>query len=152
MLEFGNLLLVVREQAHAFDVLEGAGREDVSDVFSDDVGDEQVDLAGRLGCTPVRLGADVESAAGLGALAVSRFHLNSKRASAGLDDEIVAVAVAPRFGHADAHECGLGEESGFGVFAAAFGEVGADSPIVIPRSFATRNLLLLHTLPDPVLH
>ena len=38
-----------------------------------------------------------------------------------IEDEVVAAAVAPRLGDAEAHVDGAGEEGGFGGFSAALG-------------------------------
>jgi len=44
----------------------------------------------------------------------------------GVEDEVVALAVAPGLGHAEAEAGGFGEKCGFGDFPASFaGDVGA---------------------------
>jgi hypothetical protein len=47
--------------------------------------------------------------------------LHAPAAAVDLDDEVVAVALSPGLGDAEAERGGFVEESGFGDFAATFG-------------------------------
>src|SRR5215468_8769828 len=121
LLEPGSSLLAVGEQVHGRHVHECFGREDVPEVQRDDVGDQQVYLMNTVGDVLPGLGADVVSAAAGGAYAVGGFDLYFQQASAGVDDEVVALAVSPGLGDSDTHEGGFSQESDFGEFAAALG-------------------------------
>jgi hypothetical protein len=110
------------------------GREDVPEVQRHDVGDQEVDFIGAVGDLLPGLGADVVSAAAGGAYAMGgleilrlrsgfrlraqtpaeRLNLHFQQASAGVDDEVVALAVSPSLGDSDTHGGGLDQEGGFG--------------------------------------
>ena len=114
LLEPGPPLVALGEQVYGRHVHEGFGREDVPEIQRHDVGDQQVDLMNTVGNVLPRLGADVESSAADGAYAVGGFDLHFQQASAGVDDEVVALAVSPGLGDSDVHGGGLDQEGDFG--------------------------------------
>ena len=96
--------------------------EDVPAFFGDEVDDDEVDLGAAVGD---KLSSAVASDAGavdLGGLLVGGgFDLDFAEATSGVDDEVVAVAVAVGFGKLEAHGGGLVEKSEFGEFSATLG-------------------------------
>ena len=108
----------------AKDVVGGgfAHRDDVPEVLGDDEGDEEVDLVS--GVAGVASGG-FDAVAGIG-VALGGFDLHPPELASGVEDEVVAFAVAPGFGDAEAEAGGFGQEGGLGGFAAAFAGDEAD--------------------------
>ena len=52
---------------------------------------------------------------------VGGFNLHAPRVATVIEDEVVAVAFAPGFGHGEAKRGGFEEESGFGDLSSALG-------------------------------
>ena len=103
-------------EAQSLSRSERGGGHDVPDVFRDDVGDQEIDFCGRVGAGAAGV-LDAVTAFGE---ALSGFHLHAPVVVAGVDDEVVALAVAPGFGDTEAEAGGFGEKRGFGDFPAAF--------------------------------
>jgi len=98
---------------------EGFVREDVEGPLGQDVDDEEIEVAlfvrGRFGCA-ARNGDMVGSSGG----ALTRgFDLDAQATSAVIDDEVVTLLVAKRFGDDEAALGGLKEEGGFADFSDA---------------------------------
>jgi hypothetical protein len=112
----------------AFGIEEKAGAvsddgdgENEPGVLGNDVGDEEVDFGGAVGdgasagaAMTVDVIEAVEKSSG-------RFDLDAEEAACGVEDEVVAFAVAVGLGDAEAHGGGFVGEGEFGEFAAALG-------------------------------
>ncbi len=109
--------------------------EDVPDVERDDVGDEEVDVRGRVNRAAFANGICGAGFVGAGAETVSGFDLDAEEAAAVVEDEVVAFGVSPGLGHAEAERAGFVEEGGFGALSGALG---------IAKSFETRWRFGLH--------
>jgi hypothetical protein len=102
-------------EADAFALSDGLDRDDVPDVFGDNVGDEEiyfftgVDFAAGSGGFDAVAGLGVESGG---------FDLDAEESAVEFDDGVVAVAVSPGDENAEAEVGGAGEEGGFGGFSA----------------------------------
>jgi hypothetical protein len=98
---------------------QGVGGNEVPDVERENVSGEEVDVVGgevTLALANAISGLDFVSADGLGG---GGFDLHAPEAGAGVDDEVVAFAVAPGLGDADLAELGGVEEGGLGEFSDA---------------------------------
>jgi len=104
----------------------GADGEDVPEVERDDVGDEEVYVLGGIDGAAFADGVGGTSFVGVGAEAVGGFDLDAEEAVSVVEDEVVALAVAPGFGDAESEGAGFVEEGGFGALAAAFGVLQPD--------------------------
>ena len=93
--------------------------EYVPEIEGHDVGDEKVDVVGSVDRVVVAA-ASMEGVAAVLTSRVCGLNLDAVEVSAGLDDEIVRVAVAPGFGDAESEAGGFVKKGGFGEFAAAF--------------------------------
>ena len=95
--------------------------DDVPDVEGDDVGGDEVDVAFGVDGAAFADGVGGAGFVGVGAEAVGTLDLDAEKFDAGLrtvvEDEVVALAVSPDTGDAEAKVGGFGEESGFGSFA-----------------------------------
>jgi hypothetical protein len=122
----GALAGDVGVETEAGAVLENLGGQDVPDVERDDVGYQNVDIFGGVNDFAFAVdtvdGLDVVAA---GAQDLGAFELYTPEAGAGIEDEIVALAVSPRFGDAEAQGSGFEHEGGLGEFSGALG-VGVD--------------------------
>ena len=95
---------------------------DVPSGFGDEIGDDEVDLLGGI----AHLAAHVfDSVSGLSET-LRGFDLHAPEFVSGVDDEVVALAVAPGLGGAEAESGDAGEESGLDGFADFFGGGEAD--------------------------
>ena len=99
----------VGEEGEAKGIAEGLDGDDVPEFFGDDVGGEDVDFVGRVGTLGAILlpGMGHEGVAvASGDLVAGGFDLDAPEAVAGVEDEVVAVAVSPGLGDAEAFEGG----------------------------------------------
>ena|SRR5437868_2852834 len=94
-------------------------REDIPKVLRNDVGNQEVNFFA---------GVDTTGVASTGVNAISAvahtgrsLDLDARETTGKVEVEIVAVAVAPRFGDAESEAGGLVEEGGFGDFSATLG-------------------------------
>jgi len=94
----------------------------VPEVLGDDVDGDEVDFIGGIAAIVAPTFDDImrvdEAARG--------FDLDSPEFVAGVEDEVVALAVSPGPGDSEAEACGFGEESGFGSLAVGFTRRQAD--------------------------
>ena len=107
------------EDFYASDGEEYLNRHHVPDVVRHDVADQEINVSGRIGPA-----GDV--AAGVEGVSVDRarvggLDLHPPAMAAGIEDEVVAVALSPGLGHAVTEAGGFVEESGFGNLAATLG-------------------------------
>jgi hypothetical protein len=107
----------------AFAIAEGIDRDDVPDIFRDDVGDKEIDFGGGVGDAAGSGGFD--SVAMLG-VSGGRFDLDAEESVAVVDDGVVAFAVSPREADGESEMSGAGEEGGFGGFSATLAGGGGD--------------------------
>ncbi len=77
LVELGDFLFFVREEAQRLHDAEGVGRKDVPDIFRHDVGDEQINFVGLVGAALVATAANVVSAAHVGTDTMRRLDLYS---------------------------------------------------------------------------
>jgi len=87
----------------------------VPEIFRNDISDDKVDFLGGIGRRAIEFD-DVAGAVG----AAGGLDLDAPELLAGVDDEVVALAVSPAFGDAKAKAGGFGEKSGLGSFAKRF--------------------------------
>jgi hypothetical protein len=85
------------------------------------VGDEEVDVVGRVDGTAFADGVGGASFVGVGAKRVGGFDLNAEEAVTVVEDEVVTVGVSPGLGDAEAELGGFREECGFGALSGALG-------------------------------
>src|SRR3984885_8345508 len=108
-------------EAEAGGLLDGCDGQDVTDIYGQDVGDQEVDVVGGVGDFALAVdavnGLDVVAA---GAEDFGEFELYAPQAGAVADDEVVAFAVSPGLGDVKAQGFGLEPEGGFGDFSGAF--------------------------------
>ena len=101
--------------------------EDVPGVVGDDVGDEGVNVIGRIG--EFGFGAELASIDGADGLDVvsagaergGAFYLDTPEARAGVENEVVALAVGPGFSDAESQAGGFEEKGGFGIVSCLSG-------------------------------
>jgi hypothetical protein len=122
----------------AFGLEDDAGRDNVPGVFGDDVGGEEIDVAG--GVTRASLvGAEVALIAVAQAVA-GGFDLDAEIAASVLDADVVGGGVPPRFGDLEAVTDGLRHELEFDPLAAHFEIFEAFAlchvPAVLPKEKA----------------
>ena len=87
-----------------------------------DIGDDEVNFLGGV----ARVAGHVfDAVTGIGE-PLSRLDLDAPESVSGVEDEVVALAVAPRLGGAEAESGGAGEERGFDSFADFLGGGKAD--------------------------
>jgi len=88
-------------------------RDYIPQIFRDNINREEIDFAGGI--------AAIIASALNHIMRVDKAHggfdLNAPEAAAGVGDEVVALAVSPDTGDAEAESGGFGEESGFGCLA-----------------------------------
>jgi len=101
---------------------EGGDGHDVPEILRNDVGDEEVDLVAGVGGFP---SGSLHAVAGFG-VAPSGLDLDAEESVAGVEDEVVAFAVAPGLGDGEAEAGSFGEKSGLGGFSAPFARGEAD--------------------------
>jgi len=99
----------------------GVHGEDVEDVEGDDVGDEEVDVVGGVDGAAFADGVGGAGLVGSGAEGASALDLDAEKLLAVVDDEVVALAVSPGLGDAEAEADGFEEKGGFGEFSGALG-------------------------------
>jgi len=110
-LEAGHAAATGWEDLHRADPGEEGDGEHVPDVVGDHVSDDEVDVArGVAAAVDVATGVEGVSVDGAG---VGGLDLDAPGAGTGVDDEVVAVAFAPRFGDGEAEGGGFEEEGGF---------------------------------------
>jgi hypothetical protein len=102
-------------------VLDFGDGEDEPGVFGDDVGDQEVDFARLIGDDSV-----VGSAMGVDAVEAAHesgggFDLDAEEAVSGVEDEVVAFAVAVGFGDVESHRRRFEDEGEFGELSATLG-------------------------------
>jgi len=107
-------------EAQAGGAGEGVDGQDVPRVHGEDVGDQDVDVVGGVSDFAFAVdavdGLDVVAA---GTEDFGAFELHAPEAGAGVEDEVVALAVSPRLGDEEAEGVGLEHEGGFGEFSGA---------------------------------
>lgn len=113
----------VEQEADA--VFQSGNGDDVPGFFGDDVDDEEIDLIVFIGD-----GALVEEAAGVDVVdaimeIAGGFYLDAPEAGVGVENEVVAVAVAVRLGDFEAALDGGELEDQFGELSASLGFVAA---------------------------
>lgn len=101
---------------------EGGDGDDVPQVLGDDVGDQEIDLVESVGAMRA---AALHPVTAFG-VTLGGFHLHADESAAGVEDEIVALAVSPRLGHGEAEAGGFGEKNGLGDFTITFAGGAAD--------------------------
>ncbi len=94
---------------------DGLDRDDVPEIFGDDVGDEEVDFFAGIDAAAGAGGFDAIAIFGV---ASGGFDLDAEEAAIEFDDRVVAIAVSPREADGEAEVGGAGEEGGFGGFSA----------------------------------
>jgi len=95
----------------------GADGEDVPGVGRDDVGGDEVDVAGGVGDS---VGVEV-AFVGVAAVEEGALNLDAGETGAVFGGEIVGGGISPGLGNAEAKFGGPGHEAQFGPFAARFG-------------------------------
>ena len=95
--------------------------QNVPEIERHDVGDEEVDVVGRVDGAAFADGVSGASFVGAGAERVGGFDLNAEKAVAVVEDEVVALGVSPGLGDAEAELGGLGKKGGFRTLAGALG-------------------------------
>jgi hypothetical protein len=118
----GSFAIDIGIEAEAFAGRKGFDGQDVPDVEGDDVGGEDVDVVGGVG----DFALSVDAVAGLhvvaaGAQDFGALELHAPEAGAGVEDEVVALAVSPGVGDVEAEGFGFEQEGGFGEFSGALG-------------------------------
>ena len=99
--------------------------EDVPGVQRDDVSDEDVDIFGGVGDFAFSVSTvDGLNVVAAGAQDFGAFELHAPEAGAGVEDEVVALAVSPGFGGVEAEGSGFEHEGGFGEFSGTLGVAG----------------------------
>lgn len=93
---------------------EGLDGDDVPDVFGNDVGREEVDVVFGV-VVALAAAADYVLAKTRGAGA---FHLDAPKCSTGADQDIVGIALSPRFGDTEIEAGSSGDEFRLGGFSA----------------------------------
>ncbi len=84
--------------------------------------DEDVDVFGGVGDFAFAVGTvDRLDVVAAGAQDFGAFELHAPEAGAGVEDEVVALAVSPGFGWVEAEGSGFEHEGGFGEFSGALG-------------------------------
>jgi hypothetical protein len=107
------------KQLHAADCGEDFDREHIPCVRRHDVGHEEVDLLGGVHLTrEVAAGMEGVSVFGDG---VRGLDLHAPAIASAVEDEVVAVALAPRLGNAEAETGGFMKKGGFSHLAATLG-------------------------------
>ena len=99
-------------------VSEDADGQNVPAFHRVDVGDEEVDLLGGVWAGAVPGNTNLVSRL----LAPNRLHLDAPEEVAGVEDEVVVVAISPGLGDAEAERDGFTHESEFGHFSFALGK------------------------------
>jgi len=118
----GPLAVVAGVETQALVGSEDFYGQDVPDVEGDDVGCEDVDVVGAVDDFTLAIDAvDGLDVVASGAHHFSAFQLHAPEAWTGVEDEVVALAVSPRFGEVEAQGFGLQEEGGFGEFSGTLG-------------------------------
>ncbi len=116
-----GIILEAAEQAGAGDYVPDG--EDEPGVLGDDVGDQEVDLGRVVGdCAAVGTALRVDVVAAVEDRG-GGFHLGAPESLSGIEDEVVALAVAVGLGYAESHARRLEGEREFCQLAAAFGSV-----------------------------
>jgi len=113
--------MIARREEDAGAVLDFGDGEDEPGVFGDDVGDEEVDFVGLVGDGPMvgaAMGVDAVEAAEHGG---GGFDLDAQEAASGVEDEVVAFAVAVGLGDVESQRRGFEDEGEFGKFSATLG-------------------------------
>ncbi len=111
-------------EAEAFAGGEGFDGEDVPDVERDDVGEEDVDVVDGVGRFSGLIGVDGLDVVSAGSDGGGALDLSAPKALAGVEDEVVTLAVAPGPGDTKAQRLRLEQKGCFREFSSAFG-VGA---------------------------
>ena len=98
---------------------EGLDRQNVPEPLGNEVSSEEVDVFFGVD-SGVPLGADEILFA---LVSAGRLHLHALKAVAGVDDEVVGIALSPGFGDLKAEVAGFGEKGGFDGFSATLAMV-----------------------------
>ena len=95
-------------EAEAGRVGDGFDGDDVPGIWRNDVSDEDVDIFGGVGDFAFAVGTvDRLDVVAAGAQDFGAFQLHAPEAGAGVEDEVVALAVSPGFGGVEAEGCWL---------------------------------------------
>jgi hypothetical protein len=114
----------IKEQALLFDLFD---RDYVPDVDRNKIRDKNVDFLGGVLALLLIAASSMQVVATF-AVVASGLDLHTPQALAGIEDEVVAFAIAPGFGDSEAEAGGFVKESEFGDFAAAFRPRGVRAP------------------------
>ena len=119
LLEAGHAAAAGREDLDRSALAVGFDRNDVPDIVGNDVPDDEIYVAASISVlADIAAGVEAVSVDGAG---VGGLDLNAPAAACDIDDEVVAVALAPRLGHAEAERGGFVKKRRFGDFAATLG-------------------------------
>jgi hypothetical protein len=99
----------------------GADGEDVPKIERDDVGYEEVDVGGGVDGAAFADGVSSAGFISVGAEGVGGLDLDAEEAASVVEDEVVALAVAPGLGDTESEGAGFVEEGGFAALAGALG-------------------------------
>jgi len=99
------------------------GRDDVPEVFGDDVNCDEIEVSALVAAAG---GADVAFVVSFGAAGSGGFNLHADEASVDFDDRVVAGGVSPGMENLEAVFGGGGDELQFGPLAAAFAILDSD--------------------------
>ena len=109
----------IEAEAGAFG--EGVGGDYVPEVEREDVGDEDVDVGGGVVAFFLLVGVGGLDLVSVGVEGFGAFDLDAPGARAGVEDEVVALAVAPGLGDGVSESGGFEDEGGFGALSGALG-------------------------------
>ena len=115
---------------------DNGNRHDVSGIFRDDIGDDEVDLIGRISRVASSSFDDVP----IFDKALGGLHLDTPKPLAGIKDKIVALALTPGLSDAEAETSGFGEKGGFDGFPPRF--AGGQTDSLDFRNAIVRRILL----------
>ena len=122
--ETGAFLTSIGIEPEIFSSGEGFYRDYVPEIEGDDVGDYYVDIAlGQRDHLVLHIHIGMNGVAAV-ALVFGGTHLNSPEAVAGVKDEVVAVAISPGLGYAEAQGYDFVHEGQLGEFSATLGWLG----------------------------
>jgi hypothetical protein len=111
----------VRRDIHLATAGGDGNGNDVTEIFRHDIGDDEVDFLRSI----CRSALEFDDVAGA-VIVAGGLDLDAPKVFAGVEDEVVALAVSPGFGDAEAETGDFGKECSFGGFSEGFGSREAD--------------------------
>jgi hypothetical protein len=105
----------MRIEAGAFATTDSLDRNDVPDVFGDEIGDKEIDFSGVVDGATCSRSFDAVPRLGV---ACGGFDLDTEKSVAQGDDGVIALAVSPREADAETEVGGAGQEGSFGGLSA----------------------------------